>query len=155
AERHRERGLDAEAARRAALAELGGVEQVKEEVRDGRVGSGLDALLLDLRYAWRGLWKDGGLTAVGGATPALGLGANTAIFSVVHAVLLRPLPYRDADRLAVVWTDMLESGYPRAPLSGPELRDLREGARSWAGFGAIWANTAALTGENNPEQLRV
>src|SRR5262245_37438604 len=155
ADRYRARGLEAAAARRAALAALGGVEQVKQDVRRGRIGAGLDAFLLDLRYALRGLRKAPGLSAIVLTTLALGIGANTAIFSVVHALLLAPLPYRDSDRLLFVWTDMIEAGYPRAPLSGPELRDLREGSRTCVDFAAIWANTAALTGENDPEQLRI
>jgi len=98
AERYISRGLDPAAARRAALADLGGIEQVKEDVRDGRSGAWLDTLLLDLRYACRGFAKAPGLTATIVITLALGIGANTAIFSVVHAMLLSPLPFRDPDR---------------------------------------------------------
>jgi putative ABC transport system permease protein len=88
-------------------------------------------------------------------TLALGIGANSAIFSVVHALLLAPLPYRDADRLDFIWSDMTDAGYPRAPLSGPELADLRARNTTHTGFGAIWSNTRTLTGEGDPEQLRV
>jgi putative ABC transport system permease protein len=153
-ERHRERGLDAAAARRAALAALGDVEDVKSEVRRGRVGARLDALLYDLRHAWNGLVHAPGLTAVIVATLALGIGANTAIFSIVDAMLLEPLPYRDPDRLLFIWTDMSRSGHPRAPLSGPELADLRRASRTCSDFAAIWSNTAALT-DGDPEQLRI
>jgi predicted permease len=155
AERYIARGLEPAAARRAALADIGGIEQVKENVRDGRSGAWLDALLLDLRYACRGFAKAPGLTATIVITLALGIGANTAIFSVVHAMLLSPLPYRDADRLVFIWSDMTAVGYPRAPLSGPELKDLRERGRTLSGVAAIWSNTTALTGEGHPEQLRI
>jgi predicted permease len=156
AERYTASGMEAAAARRAALADIGGIEQVKEDVRDGRTGAWLDTLLLDLRYACRGFAKAPGLTATIVITLALGIGANTAIFSVVHAMLLSPLPYRDADRLVFIWSDMTAVGYPRAPLSGPELKDLREGTRTTlSGVAAIWSSTTALTGEGNPEQLRI
>jgi predicted permease len=79
----------------------------------------------------------------------------TAIFSVAYALLLHPLPFPDADRLVFVWADQTAEGYPRAPLSGPELRDLDQRSTHFDGFGAIWATTAALTGENDPEQLRI
>jgi putative ABC transport system permease protein len=152
-------GMDATAARRAAVAALGGhvaIDQMKADVRDGRVGAGLDALLLDLRYAWRGLSNAPAFTIVIVLTLALGIGANTAIFSVVHAMLLAPLPYRDSDRLVFIWADRTATGYPRAPLSGPELADLREGSTTCADFAAIWASgTVALTGNGeDPEQLR-
>ena len=147
--------MDPAAARRAALADIGGIEQVKEDVRDGRSGAWLDTLLLDLRYACRGFAKAPGLTATIVITLALGIGANTAIFSVVHAMLLSPLPYRDADRLVFIWSDMTAVGYPRAPLSGPELKDLRDGSRTLSGVAAIWSNTTALTGDGHPEQLRI
>src|SRR5215470_14680459 len=115
----------------------------------------MNGLLQDLRYAWRGLRKSPAFAAVTVLTLALGIGANTAIFSVVNAMLIAPLPYRDSSRLVFVWSDMSEAGYPRAPLSGPELGDLRTRAKRFEGFGAIWSNTAALTGEGDPEQLRI
>ena len=155
ADRYAAGGMSADAARRAALVEIGGVEQVKEQVRERRVGAFIDTGLLDLRYAWRTLWKVPSFAFVVLATLALGIGANTAIFSVVHAMLLSPLPYRDADRLIFVWSDMTDAGYPRAPLSGPELDDLRARSATCSAFGAIWANTVALTGDGDPEQLRI
>ena len=107
-------------------------------------------LVLDLRYAWRGIRKARGFTAVILLTLALGIGANTTIFSIVHAMLIEPLPYRDADRLAFIWL-----GYSRGPLSGPDFRDIREGTSSFSEMGGIWASgTVALTSDGDPEQLR-
>jgi putative ABC transport system permease protein len=162
AERYRVEGLHPDAAWRAAARQLGGVEGVRDDVREARIGAGIDALLLDLRYAWRGLRKNPGFTAVTVVTLALGIGANTAIFGVVHAMLLKPLPYRDADRLAFIWLDRTATsatrsglGYPRGPMSGPDLRNLREGTRTFVEFGGIWASgTIALTEGGEPEQLR-
>ena len=102
------------------------------------------------RYAWRGIRKARGFTAVILLTLALGIGANTTIFSIVHAMLIEPLPYRDADRLAFIWL-----GYSRGPLSGPDFRDIREGTSSFSEMGGIWASgTVALTSDGDPEQLR-
>ena len=107
-------------------------------------------MLLDLRYAWRGIRKAPGFTAVILITLALGIGANTTIFSIVHAMLIEPLPYRDADQLAFIWL-----GYSRGPLSGPDFRDIREGTSSFSEMGGIWASgTVALSGDGDPEQLR-
>ena len=158
-ERHIERrvaaGASRSAARRAVLLEMGGVEPVKERIREVRMGRLVDETLRDVAYTWRGLRAAPGFTAAALATLALGVAATTAIVSVAHALLVQPLPFRDPERLVFVWADQSAEGYPRAPLSGPELKDLDDRASQFDGFGAIWATTAALTGENDPEQLRV
>jgi predicted permease len=148
-------GLDPAAARRQAVREVGGLDQVKEEVRDIRIGRLVEETARDAAYAWRMLRKAPGFAAAAVITLALGVGANTAIFSVVHALLIAPLPYINPDRLVFVWADQATEGYPRAPLSGPELTDLDTRTSLFEGFGAIWATTAALTGDNEPEQLRI
>jgi predicted permease len=148
-------GMDPHSARRAALLEVGGVEQVKERVRENRIGGSVEGTLRDVHHAWRGVRRSPGFALSAIATLALGVGANTAIFSVVNALLIEPLPYRDAARLVFVWADQTSEGYPRAPLSGPELSDLDRRSSRFEGFGAIWATTAALTGEGDPQQLRI
>ncbi len=147
-------GVPRDDARRQVLMETGG-DRVKESVRDVRIGRLVEELGRDVVYAWRLLRKAPGFTAAAVITLALGIGAATAIFSVVNALLIAPLPYAEPSRLVFVWADQASEGYPRAPLSGPELTDLDVRSSLFDGFGAIWATTAALTGTHDPEQLRI
>lgn len=129
------RGIDPVTARRQAAMEVG-VERVKENVRDARIGHLVQETLNDVAYAWRLLRKSPAFTAAAVLTLALGMGANTAMFSVVHALLIAPLPYADPSRLVFVWADQATEGYPRAPLSGPELTDLDTRLPAWCPLAA-------------------
>ena len=124
AEEKRGAGLPDNEARPAALIELGGVEQVRESVREVRAGALVDQLRQDLIYAIRMLGRNRGLTAVAVTTLALGIGANTAIFSIVDTVVFRPLPYKDAGRLVKIWGS--GSAEPIDNVSFPDFVDIRD-----------------------------
>ncbi len=138
-------GMSPEAARRAALVETEGVEQVKEEVREVRTGALLETFVQDVRYGMRMLAKNPGFTLAAIVALALGIGANTAIFSVVNAVLLRPLPYSDPERLTVL---LHEGSNPVAPANYLDWRKL---SQSFQEMGAAEFWTPNLTGSDRPE----
>jgi putative ABC transport system permease protein len=108
-------------------------------------------LLQDLRFGMRTLLKRPGFTVVAVLTLALGIGANTAIFSVVNAVLLRPLPFKDAERLVIVYEKT--QAVPRDFVSVPDLRDYRAASRSFEEFATFVPQSVNLTGTGEPERV--
>src|SRR5262245_16293323 len=145
------RGMGPEEARYAALRSFGGVERVKEESRDERGIRLFDEVWQDLSYGARMLRTQPGFTLVAVITLALGIGANTAIFSVVNAVLLRPLPCEDPDRL-VVFSTATPQGHPEA-CSLPDFADWREQGRSFERMAAFTDRAFNLTGVGEAERL--
>jgi len=148
-------GMAPDEARRQAVLQLGALEGVKESCREQRRGFWLETLLADVRYALRTMRKNPGFTAVAILTLALGIGANTAIFSVLDAVVLKPLPYPQSDRLALIWTELKSAGQTRAPFSAPDMFDIERRSRLIQSAGGIWVGSAALTGTGEPEQIRI
>ena len=116
------RGMTREEARRRALIRLGGVEMTKEIYREQRGLPVIETLVQDLRFAMRMLWKNRAFTVVAVLVMALGIGANTAVFSVVNAVLLRPLAFNDPDRLVNLSSLWLKDGHHGA-VSMPDFKD--------------------------------
>jgi putative ABC transport system permease protein len=114
----------------------------------------MDKLLRDFRYAIRILRKNPGFTAVTVLTLALGIGANTAIFSVVNSVLIRPLPYPQSDRLVMVFNKYPKMGLLQAALSGPDFADRRDQNRVFEHLGVFADANLNLTGGGNPERLQ-
>ena len=132
-----------------------GLEQVKESVRDEYWGIRLQSLWQDFGQAWRTLWKSPGFAAVALGTLVLGIGANTAIFSVVYAVLLRPLPYDRPERLALIWSRFEKTGALHAPTSPIAYREIQHRNRLFQDVAAIWVGTGTFTGGAEPEQVKV
>jgi putative ABC transport system permease protein len=144
-------GLDPGEARRQARLALGGPEQVKEQCRHARGTRWLEDLLQDLRYGVRMLRKNPGFTCVAVLTLALGIGANSAIFSIVNAVLLRSLPYRDPGRLVFLHQRRPQEGN-RLALSADFLQ-WRDQAKSFERIAAYGSGTADLTGRGEAARL--
>ncbi len=145
------RGMTPEDARFAARRAFGGVEQAKEHQRDARSFRWLNDARQDVRYAVRMLRRAPGFTAIAVLTLALGIGANSAIFTVVHAVLLRPLPYPEAGRLVGI-VQLHASGGPEFA-TWPDYTDWRDRSTSLESLGGAWSRVYNLTGVEEPERL--
>ncbi len=130
-------GLTPHEARRDALMKLGGVEQTKESYRERRGITWLEHLLNDARFGLRVLRKNPGFTAIAILTLALGIGANTAIFSVVNAVLLRALPFPHPAELVYISARSTSFDFPYLGLSLPDIADVRANASSVCVAGGI------------------
>jgi putative ABC transport system permease protein len=113
----------------------------------------MDTLIQDLRYAARTLRSNPGFTVVALLTLALGIGANTAIFSVVNAVLLKPVPFRDSDRAAVIWINNLSEGRARSGPSGRDYLDWREQSTAFEDMILFEHGSGTVTGGAEPEQV--
>jgi putative ABC transport system permease protein len=160
-------GATEDEARRAALLELTEGDLLAQELRrverparrepaeaNSPGGKSMFGdLWQDLRYGLRTLRKHPGFTAVAVTALALGIGANTAIFSVVNTVLLRPLPYKEPERLVMVWEDDTKGGYPRDTPAAANYVDWREQNRVFDGMAAVADQSFNLTGVGDPERL--
>ena len=145
-------GMGAAEARREAFMKLGGVEQTKENYRDHRGLPFLETLLQDFRFAARMLLKNLGFTAVAVLTLAIGIGANTAIFSIVNGVLLQPLPYPRPEQLVVVARTAPRFDHP-VPVSGPNFLDWRTRARQFQFLAAFDGRGFTVMFGNEPENI--
>jgi predicted permease len=160
-------GATREEAYRASLHELTEGEMLAQELRKverlarpepvvpggWRRTNMLHSIWQDLRYGLRSLAKNPGFTAVALIALALGIGANTAIFSVINTVLLRPLPYQDPGRLVVVWEDRTKNGYPRDTPAAGNFNDWREQNQVFEGMAAVANMSFNLTGAGEPERI--
>jgi hypothetical protein len=129
-------GINPEEALREARRGLGGIEQVKQSVRDIRIGVAMDTLIQDFRFAIRTLTRNRAFSSVVVLTLALGIGANTVVFSVVNGVLLKPLPYPEPDRLLMLWETHL-SDNNLGTVAPANFFDWREQNRSFEKMAAI------------------
>src|ERR1700730_4439836 len=146
-------GLAPRQARQAAVRAMDGIEQQKEECRDTRGVNWLQDFLQDLRFAARMLRRTPGFAAVVVLTLALGIGANSAIFSVIDGILLQPLPYGDPDRLVIVWENNLRRSNPHNVVSPPNFLDWQAQNHVFSGMSYISDLRVNLTGSGEPEQI--
>ena len=144
-------GLAREEALRRARLDFGGIDQVKEECREARGVHFMEELFQDTRYGLRMLRKSPGFTAVALLTLALGIGANTSIFSVVYGVLLRPLPYQDPARLIVLNETTPKVGM--VSVSYPNFLDWRSSNHAFTRMTAVASVSYNLAGVNQPENI--
>jgi putative ABC transport system permease protein len=149
--KHIEGGMTPAAARARAEREFGGVERFKDEVRDVRGVTWMDDMIRDVRFALRSLRRSPAFTVVAVLCLALGIGANAAVFSVLNAVLLRPLPYPEPDRLVRIYETMESFG--QGSVSLPNYRDWVEQSTGFSQL-AFWANSSRnLVGNGGAERI--
>jgi len=147
-----ERGMPPAEARRAALRSFGNLDSIRERAYAVRGGGMAETFLQDLRYGARVLARNLGFTLIAVLTLGLGIGANTAIFSVVDELLLRPLPYADAERLVLVW-EVTPKGDHQNVTSRANFRTWREQNTTFEGMAAFSDQRLNLSGDGEPEEL--
>lgn len=145
-------GMTPEEARRQAGIAFGGLERTREQCYEQRPGRLLDAVLVDVRFALRWLRRNPIFTTAVIATLALGIGATTAVFSVVDSALLRPLPYPNSERIVRIWNTFSPRGMTEIPLSEPEFLEYRH-SESFAHVAGFSLGTVTLTGRGDPLRL--
>jgi putative ABC transport system permease protein len=148
-----ESGMPPEEAHYAALRRFGNVTLAQERSREMWGWDSIETLWQDLRYGVRMLRKNPGFTAVAVLTLALGIGANTAIFSVVDAVLLRPLPFKDPGRLVMVWATWAKRGEQRVTVSPANFADWKEQSKTLENMTAMWSNGSLITVNGEPTAI--
>jgi putative ABC transport system permease protein len=153
-ERNVAKGMSPGQARRAAMIAFGGTDHMKENRRDATGVRLFQDTVTDVRYALRWLRRAPAFTSSALLTLALGIGAVTAIFSVVNGVLLRPLPYPASEQLVAVWSRLGTSDEP-ATSSPPDYRELRDRSRSFSAFGAHYESAANALVNGDPHRLTV
>ena len=147
------RGMMSEEARYAALRKFGNVTRVKEETREVWSVVWLEQLWQDIRYALRMLRKNPGFTAVAILTLALGIGANTLIFSIAYAVLLRPLPYPSPEKILTLWESNLSQSSSRSQVSAANFYDWEASSKVFSAMSAYSGWRFNLTGVPQPENV--
>ncbi|HSE23835.1 MAG TPA: ABC transporter permease [Pyrinomonadaceae bacterium] len=147
-------GMDPARARDEAVRSFGHITNIRDDAYEVKGGGFLETLLQDMRYGARVLTKHRGFTAVAVLTLALGIGANTAIFSVVNELLLRPMAYRDAEKIVMLW-EVTPEGRHQNTTSRANFRSWREQASSFEDISAFTDQRLNLTGEGEPEELSV
>ncbi len=147
-------GMSPDEAREKAMRSFGNVNRAVDAAYDVKGGGLLETLTQDIRYGVRMLAKHKAFTAVAVITLALGIGANTAIFSVVNELLLRPLPYRDAERIVMLW-EVTPEGRHQNTTSRANFRAWRDQSTSYEHIAAFTDQRFNLTGDGEPEELSV
>jgi predicted permease len=145
-----------EAQRRARLS-IGGEEQIKEECRDARGLRFVESLTQDIRFGLRSLHKSPGFTIVAIVTLMLGIGVNTALFTIVHGVLLSPLPFPQPDRLVSLWEENVIEAYGYNVVSGGVFEDWQKQAKSFEQMALVGEDTTNLSGDGGalPESIGI
>ena len=154
-ERYTRQGMNAEEARSAAKRQLGGTTQLKENLREQRTILFFENVVQDIRYTLRQLRKSPVFSITAVLTLTLGVGINTAVFSIVHAVLLRPLPFTDADQLAMVWEQNPHRGWYHNIVSAANFNDWRKANHVFSDMALIDPfQTFNLTGSGEPVEIQ-
>src|SRR5437762_2570143 len=151
AEEKMKQGMSRKDALRAVRLERGNLEVTKEVVRSAGWESFVETLWQDVRFGLRNLRKNIGFTVVAVLTLALGIGATSALFSMVEAVLLKPLPYQQSSRLAILWTDNVRQNLHQERTSYPNFEDWRKQNSIFEDMAFASAFTVNLTGGEQPE----
>ena len=150
-EKYLQSGMTEAEARRRARLEFGGLEQIREECRHARGVEFIETFYQDIRYGFRMLRKSPGFAAAALLTLSLGIGANTAIFSIVYGTLLHPLPYRDSDQVVLLNETAAKVG--SVSVSYLNFLDWREQTKALSRLAAVHSVEFSLAGAGEPENV--